>query len=107
LNVLVKEDFTYLVELFGVEATYLKEQVCAHCLCYGCCITERSDETTGQFIWKKWQVGYHIKQCLKKILNCCTECIKIYEIKFLSRRWKVVTSRGLGGKRVESLYAEF
>jgi hypothetical protein len=76
LEYLVKEDFTYLVELFGVEATYLKEQVCAHCLRYGRCVTERSNETTGQFIWKKWQVGYHIKHCLKQILNCCREYIK-------------------------------
>jgi hypothetical protein len=89
LIISVKEDFTYLVELFGVEATNLKEQVCAHCLRYGRCVTERSDETTGQFIWKKWQVGYHIKHCLKQILNYCAERIKMYEIKLASRLWKV------------------
>jgi hypothetical protein len=61
LNILFKEGFTYFVELLGVEATNLKEQVCAHFLRNGRCITERSDDTTGQFIWKKWQVGYHIK----------------------------------------------
>jgi hypothetical protein len=98
LEYLVKEDFTYLVELFGVEATYFKEQVCAHFLRYGRCVTERSDETTGQFIWKKWQVGYHIKHCLKQILNCCAEYIKIYEINLMSKHWKVETRRGLGGE---------
>jgi hypothetical protein len=97
-SILVKENVTYLVELFGVEAAYLKEEVFTHCLRYGRCVTERSDETTGQFIWKKWQVGYHIKHCLKQIMNCCTECINIYEIKLVSRHWQVEILRGLGGK---------
>jgi hypothetical protein len=69
LNILGKESFTYLVQLIGIEATYLKEQVCAHCLRNGCCVTERPDESTGQFIWKKWQVGHDIKHCLKQILK--------------------------------------
>jgi hypothetical protein len=39
--------------------------------------------------------------------KCCAECFKIYEIKLVSRHWKVGTRRGFGGKRVGSLYGEF
>jgi hypothetical protein len=69
VTILVKENFTYLVQLFRVEAAYLKQHVCAHCLRNFSCLAERSDESTGQFIWKKWQVGYQIKQRLKQILK--------------------------------------